>query len=102
MRYHNIQYSLCDIDLFPVQLVEAIGLFILAIVFYNLTNKKAEMKNVYLYFVFYSILRFIVEIFRFDSQRGSLWMLSTSQWISLFIFLAMSIVLFIKNKKYYQ
>ncbi|MDU5106453.1 prolipoprotein diacylglyceryl transferase family protein [Clostridium sp.] len=102
VRYHNIQYSLCDIDLFPVQLVEAIGLFILAIVFYNLTNKKAEMKNVYLYFVFYSILRFIVEIFRFDSQRGSLWMLSTSQWISLFIFLAMSIVLFIKNKKYYQ
>lgn len=102
VRYHDIEYSLCDIDLFPVQLVEAIGLFILAIVFYKLTNKKAEMKNVYLYFISYSILRFIVEIFRFDSQRGSFGIFSTSQWISLFILFAMSIVLFVRNKRDHQ
>lgn len=100
VRYHNIPYSLCDVDLFPVQLVEAIGLFILAFIFYRLTIKKENsMMNVYWYFISYSILRFILEIFRYDNQRGSFGTFSTSQWISIFIFVLMSFFLLRIKKK---
>ena len=101
VRYHNIPYSLCDINLFPIQLVEAIGLFILALVFYIIINRKqSSMKYVYLYFFSYSILRFIIEIFRYDAQRGKIGIFSTSQWISIAIIIIMSLCLLkIKDKK---
>ena len=99
VEYHNIPYSLCDVKLFPIQLVEALFLFILAIIFFYLVIKlKANTKLVYWYFICYSILRFILEFFRYDAERGSLWLLSTSQWISLIILIIIGIIL-IMNKK---
>lgn len=95
--YHNIPYSLCDTKLFPIQLVEAISLFILAAVLFYLTIKnKASSKLILWYFISYSILRFFLEIYRYDSVRGIIWFLSISQWISL-ILLTISIFIIKKS-----
>lgn len=90
VEYHNIPYTLCDVKLFPIQLVEATLLFILAISLYYLSANASRknispIKIILFYFISYSIIRFILEFYRFDAQRGSLWMLSTSQWISIII-----------------
>ncbi len=98
--YHDIPYSLCDVNLFPIQLVEAILLFILAIILFIITLKKNPTFNiVFAYLISYSIIRFILEYFRYDSQRGNLLFFSTSQWISLGIFLVSLLYLFIQRKK---
>lgn len=51
------------------------------------------------YLIFYSIGRFVLEFFRGDLIRGSVGMLSTSQFISLFILVAGILILVIRSKK---
>ena len=72
-----------DTTLFPVQLVEAICLLILAIVLAVLDLKKSYPHIIAIYFIVYGILRFLLEYVRYDAVRGHLLALSTSQWISL-------------------
>ena len=72
-----------DTTLFPVQLVEAICLLILAIVLAVLDLKKSYPHTIAVYFIAYGILRFLLEYVRYDAIRGHLLALSTSQWISL-------------------
>ena len=72
-----------DTTLFPVQLVEAICLLILAIVLAVLDLKKSYPHTIAIYFIVYGILRFLLEYVRYDAVRGHLLALSTSQWISL-------------------
>ena len=67
----------------PVQLYEAIGLFILALILIKLYLKNKPILG--LYFVSYSVLRFSLEFLRGDEIRGLFFGLSTSQIISLFI-----------------
>lgn len=71
----------------PVQLYEALGLFILG--YYTLkwaNNKKENFFVVTRYLLYYSTLRFLVEYFRGDKIRGVyMFQISTSQYISLFI-----------------
>lgn len=99
VEYHNIPYALCDIKLFPVQLAEALLLFIFAGLFYYLTlNNKSNLNFITGYLASYGITRFILEFFRFDSQRGSLLMLSTSQWISILIVTACILVIWFNKK----
>lgn len=76
-------FAISGIKLFPVQLVEAIGLFCI-LGFMLMLKTKFHMKHmVELYCLLYAVLRFILEFFRYDAMRGKLWLLSTSQWISL-------------------
>lgn len=72
---------------FPVQLVEAGLCFILFVIIYLYTQKKAPLKGTSLgiYFISYGIIRFVLEFFRGDTIRGIWLMLSTSQWISLIL-----------------
>ena len=98
IEYHNIPYTLCDVNLFPIQLVEAISLFLLAIIFFSIILKyRGSIKLILYYFISYSILRFFIEFYRYDSARGGIWILSTSQWISLII-LIISIIILIFNR----
>lgn len=90
VEYTDIPYSLCNVKLFPVQLVESISLFVLALIFLFLIIKKGPLvKFIPLYLINYSILRFILEYFRYDPERGKAGIFSTSQWISVFIFITM-------------
>lgn len=71
------------IPLFPVQLVEALLLFLLAAFILVADWKWQVSYTVELYLGIYGIIRFVLECFRYDAVRGSLWIFSTSQWISI-------------------
>lgn len=96
------------VKLLPTQLFEASYCFII-FVFLLLINKKRKLKtgvNTTIYVVSYAICRFINEFFRYDQERGFLLKLSTSQWISIFLLLAIGfywlyIKLQMKNRKSY-
>lgn len=61
----------------PVQLIEA-GMEFLLFLFLQFYKEN----RLYAYLFFYSIGRFLLEFWRGDPQRG-IWILSTSQWISI-------------------
>jgi phosphatidylglycerol:prolipoprotein diacylglycerol transferase len=84
----------------PVQLIEAIcnlGIFFLLLYLYQ--KKKQQGNLIYLYLMIYPTVRFILEFFRGDEIRGFLWKFSTSQWISILLFLFAFIQLL---RKYYK
>lgn len=77
------------VSLLPVQLIESFSLLVLyaalEILLYK-SKKKGLTLSVYL--ICYPVLRFTLEFFRGDSVRGAWGGLSTSQWISLALFIA--------------
>ena len=73
------------IELFPVQLIEAIFLFLMAMFLLMLVMNGHEKCTLEIYMIMYGILRFILEFFRGDSVRGKILFFSTSQWISIFL-----------------
>lgn len=85
---------------FPVQLVEAAGNLLIFFLLNHLFKRQLlKQRLIYLYFVIYPILRFILEFFRGDFYRGFLFSLSTSQIISILLFIYGLIMLIISNKK---
>ncbi|MCD7904454.1 MAG: prolipoprotein diacylglyceryl transferase [Clostridiales bacterium] len=70
----------------PVQLIEA-GFNLIIFLLLIITEKrlKKPLQNFGLYGLLYGVLRFVLEFFRGDSERGVFGIFSTSQWISLFI-----------------
>lgn len=70
---------------FPTQICESIFCIMLCV--FLLLRKRNQFR---LFLLLYSVFRFIIEFFRGDSQRGSLWLFSTSQWISLAILIALA------------
>jgi len=74
------------VPLLPTQLMEAAFLFLLTILLVVLLKKKKPFGTVSgWYMVLYGAWRFAIEFFRRD-ERGSVGALSTSQFISIFIF----------------
>jgi len=88
------------VPLLPIQLIEAVLLMllfsVLLFVFLKLNNSKLVL---YLYALSYSVIRFVLEFFRGDAERGSLFSISTSQWISMIIFSVAVILLVIETIK---
>lgn len=73
---------------FPVSLVE--GAFNLLIFFFLLYLFKQGRKNgklLFVYMLIYPIVRFFLEFLRGDEIRGIFFHLSTSQWISICLFI---------------
>ncbi len=56
------------------------------LVFWSKRGKKADGQVASLYLIIYSVGRFLVEFLRGDLARGSVGAVSTSQFISLFVF----------------
>lgn len=84
--FHNSVYAPADEKLFPIQLVSS-GLNLLNFIFlYFLWKKMRDKSGVTgaAYIVTYSIGRFFLEYFRGDLERGSVGVLSTSQFIAIF------------------
>lgn len=85
---------------FPVQLLEAalnIAIFIVLILPRN--EKKQSFFSLYLYLILYSMIRFVLEFFRGDEIRGIAQGLSTSQWISIGLFICGFILLVMTAKR---
>lgn len=102
ITFYNTDFAPIGVPLFPMQLVESIcNLIIFIIVLVTYKKFKGTNKTIALYLVLYSIVRFALEFFRGDDIRGIM-LLSTSQWISIVLFVV-GIILFIyekKNKQY--
>lgn len=76
-----------NVHLHPTQIYSAIFNFVLAIflIWYD-KNNKVKGRTFSMYLICYSVGRFLVEFLR-DDPRGNVGVLSTSQFISLFIFI---------------
>jgi phosphatidylglycerol---prolipoprotein diacylglyceryl transferase len=91
-----VDHDLQGVPLHPTQLYEAGGLFILFLGLLWVFKKKSFDGQVVLtYFMAYPIIRSIIEIFRGDLIRGFVidGILSTSQFLSILIFLGATVVL---------
>ena len=85
---------------FPVQLLEAalnVMIFILLILPWN--KQKRGFFSLYLYLILYSLVRFVLEFLRGDEIRGITQGLSTSQWISMGLFICGCILLVMSAKR---
>lgn len=76
------------ITYFPIQAVEAVlNLLIMQILLLYVKKERLRYNVLFCYLINYSIMRFCIEFFRGDKERGIFMIFSTSQWISIFIFL---------------
>jgi len=88
---------------FPIQAVEAIMnvvIMVILLLYRRKTDKKDTSDHgiLILYLLLYSIMRFTNEFFRGDSIRG-VNILSTSQWISVALFIACIAAIVFRKKK---
>lgn len=89
--FHTSLFAPNEVPLIPTQLYEAIFDFILFGLLYYLSNKRQwASKLLEVYLIAYASFRFVIEFWRGDSIRG-VFLLSTSQWISLAILCAIAI-----------
>ena len=85
--FHNSYFAPNNVKLIPTQLISALGMFIIAgICFWYAKTPRKRGTTGFLYLTMYSIGRFGVEFLRND-YRGEIGILSTAQFISLFIVL---------------
>lgn len=89
------------IKLIPTQLIMSVGNFLIAAILILYHRKKPAAGKVgWLYVILYSVGRFLIEFLRNDI-RGSVGIFSTSQFISLFMFV-IGVVLFIYGDKLFK
>lgn len=82
----------------PVQLYEAFGNAVIFTVLLIAEHyRKDSEKQLGLYMVMYGVMRFMLEFLRGDEIRGHLWLLSTSQWLSIVIVIPAGIVLLCRS-----
>lgn len=83
---------------FPISLLESLFNFLLfSFLLYLFKNNFKKGRLIFVYMPVYAVGRFIFEFFRGDEIRGIFLHLSTSQWISIILFVVG--VIFINNKR---
>jgi len=103
VRLHSdhVQENLRGVPIHPVQLYEALALFALVGALYWLWRRRRFAGQiVLLYFMAYSVIRSVVEIYRGDSIRGFVidgW-ISTSQFISILVFVASAVIYRLRSR----
>jgi len=86
--HHSIVEEANGVYRFPVQLLEAVINLLLFFTLDFFRRKNIFNNNIiYMYLLFYSIARFFIEFMRGDAYRGFFIIFSTSQIISLIIFI---------------
>ncbi len=94
--------SLCTVGepVIPTQLISAFGNFVLFVILYRMyESEKWRNKTAAGYLMGYSAGRFVIEFLRGDIERGSVGILSTSQFIAIFVFIAGIALYFVSGKK---
>lgn len=97
---HSLLEAANGVSRFPVQLLEAFcNLLLFAALYLCFQKKKAQGKLMAVYLCAYAVMRFFIEFLRGDEVRGHLWILSTSQWISLVLLVVVPAVVWIQQKR---
>lgn len=89
-----------NVPLVPTQLISSFGNFCFFVILYLISrknNRRGVITSAYM--LLYSVGRFIIEFYRGDSIRGFVGVLSTSQFISLFIFVIGIVLMILSIKK---
>ena len=88
-----------DVCRFPVQLLEAALNLVLFAIFRHLLKKDRFKGGLFpMYLLSYSVIRFCDEFLRGDIIRGHVGLLSTSQWISIYIAILGTVWIIISRK----
>jgi phosphatidylglycerol:prolipoprotein diacylglycerol transferase len=98
--YCDVDPSLIGVPIHPTQLYESLGNFIIFLFLnYLYSHKKIKKEGgiLLLYFMSYSVLRFIVEFFRGDERGNFYFGLSQAQLISLVIIIISGLI-FLKRQ----
>ena len=100
ITFHTSDFAPNDVALIPTQIYSSILDFLNCIVLCLIARYAKKERTVSgCYLIFYSTGRFILEFFRGDLERGSVGVLSTSQFISIFIFVIGAAILFTGKKQ---
>lgn len=99
ITFHSSAFAPNNIALVPTQIISSGLDFANAFVLLWLDRKKkCDGQIMALYLMFYSTGRFVLEYFRGDLERGSVGVLSTSQFISVFTFI-LGVVIFVARTR---
>lgn len=99
ITFRNSAFAPNNIALVPTQIISSGLDFVNAFVLLWLDRKKkCDGQIMALYLMFYSVGRFVLEYFRGDLERGSVGVLSTSQFISVFTFI-LGVVIFVARTR---
>ena len=94
VTFTESQFAPNHVKLFPSQLVMSAGDFVIAAILFHYAKKdRTKGKTSALYLMLYSVGRFFVEFTRND-DRGFVGVLSTSQFIGIFIFVVGAVAFF--------
>ena len=96
--YSESPFAPNGIPLFPVQLAEAVGNFLIAGVLLLYIDVLKRDNGIIVYILLYSFMRFFLEFLRNDEVRGHLGMLSVSQWVSILLVLT-TVVWYLYSKR---
>lgn len=100
ITFHESEFAPNNVPLIPTEIYSSVLDFAhFALLLFIASRKKKNGQVAACYLIFYSIGRFILEFFRGDLIRGSVGVLSTSQFISLFTGAAGIIILIFRSKK---
>ncbi len=95
--FENSRFAPNHVWLYPTQIMSIVAnllnFLVLVFVISKLFKKKPGVTTSF-FLIFYSIGRYVIELFRGDEERGSVGIFSTSQFISFFI-IVIGIALFI-------
>ena len=97
---NELNPSINDVQRFPVQLLEAVlNLALFFLLAYLLRKGVLKGRLFALYLIIYSVIRFFDEFLRGDTYRGFLFGLSTSQIISILLFIGAVLFFIVKSPK---
>ena len=98
ITFHTSAFAPNGVALVPTQIYSSILDFLhYGLLLLILRSQKKDGETAAAYLIFYSAGRFVLEFFRGDLARGSVGVLSTSQFISVFTFFA-GIVLLVQRR----
>lgn len=85
ITFRNSDFAPNNVALLPTQIYSSVLNFLhFGVLLFIARHKKSDGQVAACYLIFYSAGRFILEFFRGDIARGSIGMLSTSQFIGIF------------------
>ena len=100
ITFHESEFAPNNVPLIPTEIYSSLLDFVhFGVLLFIAGRKKKDGQVAACYLIFYSIGRFILEFFRGDLIRGSVGVLSTSQFISLFIGVAGVLILILRSRE---
>lgn len=100
ITFKESSYAPNHVALIPTQIYSSLLDFLhFGVLIWIARHKKTDGQVAACYLLFYSIGRFVLEFFRGDLERGSVGILSTSQFISIFIGFAGVVLLLLVSKR---